>query len=118
MKDSIYSISIDRTREQRDAFKTLLNEKKELSQKDMWLEWMYIMKSPPCDPKTQCKITLNNSSANSSNLFVRYTNADNVLNKRSKLLTIISVDDPDIICIYNLNSFVQENLPNKIYYLR
>ena len=70
------------------------------------------------NPKTQCKITLNNSSANSSNLFVRYTNADNVLNKRSKLLTIISADDPDIICIYNLNSFVQENLPNKIYYLR
>ena len=49
MKDSIYSISIDRTKEQRNAFKTLLKEKKELSQKDMWLEWMYIMKSPPCD---------------------------------------------------------------------
>ena len=28
-----------------------------------------------------------------------YTNADNLINKRSKLLTIISTDNPGIICI-------------------
>ena len=28
-----------------------------------------------------------------------YTNADNLINKSSELLTIISADNPDIICI-------------------
>ena len=51
------------------------------------------------NPKTQSKATLNNSSANSYNLSVMYTNADNLVNKRSELLTIISADNPDIICI-------------------
>ena len=51
------------------------------------------------NPKTQSKTTLNNSSANSCNLSVIYTNADNLINKRSELLTIISADNPDIICI-------------------
>ena len=32
------------------------------------------------------------------NLSVMCTNADNLINKRSELLTIISADKPDIIC--------------------
>ena len=51
------------------------------------------------NPKTQSKTTLNNSSANSCNLCGMYTNAENLINKRSELLTIISTDNPDIICI-------------------
>ena len=49
--------------------------------------------------KTQSKTTLNNSSANSCNLSVMYTNADNLINKTSELLTIKSPDNPDIVCI-------------------
>ena len=44
------------------------------------------------NPKTQSKATLNNSSANSCNFSVMDTNADNLINKRSELLTIISAD--------------------------
>ena len=51
------------------------------------------------NPKTQSKKTLNNSSANSRDLSFMFTNADNLINKRSELLTIISADNPDIICI-------------------
>ena len=46
-----YSVSIDRTKEDRIAFKTLLKEKEELEQKDMSGEWMYIIKGPPWDLK-------------------------------------------------------------------
>ena len=49
--------------------------------------------------KTQSKATLNNSSANSCSLPVMYRNADNLINKRNELLTILSADSPDIICI-------------------
>ena len=41
------------------------------------------------NPKTQSKTTLNNSSAN---LSVVYTNPDNLINKMSELLTIISTE--------------------------
>ena len=51
------------------------------------------------NPKTQIKTNLNNLSANLHNLSVIYTNADNLINKRSELLTIASSDNPDIICI-------------------
>lgn len=46
--------------------------------------------------KCQSKSTLNISSANLCNLSVMYTNADNFINKRSELLTIISADNSDI----------------------
>ena len=49
--------------------------------------------------KTQSKTTLNNSVANSCSLSVMYTNTDNVINTKSELLTIISADNPNIICI-------------------
>ena len=45
------------------------------------------------------KTTLNNLSANSCDLSIKYTNADNLINKRSELLTVISADNPVIICI-------------------
>ena len=51
------------------------------------------------NPKRQSKTTLNISNANLCNLSVMYTNADNLINKRSELLTVISADNPDIICI-------------------
>ena len=63
-------------------------------------------------PKTKCqsKSTLNISSANLCNLSVMYTNADNFINKRSGLLTIISADNPDINCklkpLQNISAFL------------
>ena len=45
------------------------------------------------NPKTQSKITLNNLSVNSCNLSVMHTGGDNLINKRSELLTIISADN-------------------------
>ena len=102
MKESVYSISTDKTKEERIAFKTLLKEKKELEQKDMSGEWMCIIKGPPRDSenyKTQRKTTLNNSRVNSCHVSVMHTGDDNLIDKRSKLLTIISADNPDIICI-------------------
>ena len=51
LKDSNYSISIDRTKEEHNTFKTLLKEKKELEQKDMPEEWRYIIKGPPWNLK-------------------------------------------------------------------
>ena len=102
MKESAYSISADKTKEERIAFKTLLKEKKELEQKDMSGEWMCIIKGPPLgseNPETQSKTTLNNLSVNSCNVSVMHTGGDSLINKRSELLTIISADNPDIICI-------------------
>ena len=51
------------------------------------------------NPRTQSKTTLNNLSANPCYFSVMHTNADNLINKRSELLTIIAVDNPDITCI-------------------
>ena len=66
------------------------------------------------NPKTQSKATLNNSSAYSHNLYVIYTNAGNLINKRSELITIISADNPDVICtnetLLKLNSSVYKQM--------
>ena len=51
------------------------------------------------NPKTQSKTTLNNSNVNSCSLYVMYANYDNLINKSSELLTLMSADNPDIICI-------------------
>ena len=44
----------------------------------------------PENSKTQSKLTLNNSNANSRNLSVMYANADNLINKRGELLKLVS----------------------------
>ena len=102
LKDSIYSISIDRTKEEHNAFEGLLKKKKELEQKGN-VGGMNVHNKRPTmgseNHKTQSKTTLNNLSVNSCNLSVMYTNADNLINKRSELPAIISADNSDIICI-------------------
>ena len=62
LKDNIYSISINRTREERNAFKKLLKEKERLNKKDMLGEWMYIIRGPPWDLKI-LKLKANKNSA-------------------------------------------------------
>ena len=77
LKDSIYSISIDKTKEGPNAFKMLLKEKKELEQNDQKIfRGMDVHNQRPTlgseNPKTQSKTTLNNSRANSCNLCYVY----------------------------------------------
>ena len=56
-------------------------------------QWLYIIKGLHWDLK------ILNFKANSCNLSVVYTKTNNLINKGSELLTIISADNPDIICI-------------------
>ena len=47
LKDSIYLIIINGTKEERNAFQTLLKKKKEVEQKYISGEWVCIIKGPP-----------------------------------------------------------------------
>ena len=63
LKNTSYSNSIDRTIEERNSYKALLNQKKELEKE------------------------------------VFCTNADNMINKRNEIQSLVSTNNPDVCCI-------------------
>ena len=51
LKNTGYSISIDRTIEERNSYKALLNQKKEREKEEMSGEWEFKIRGPPWDQK-------------------------------------------------------------------
>ena len=51
LKNTDYSNSIDRTIEERNSYKALLNQKKELEKEEMSGEWEFKIRGPPWDQK-------------------------------------------------------------------
>ena len=51
VKNTGYSISINRTIEERNSYKALLNQKKKLAKEEMLGEWEFKIRGPPWDQK-------------------------------------------------------------------
>ena len=51
LKNTCYSISIDRTIEERNSYKARLNQKKELKKEEISAEWEFKNRGPPWDQK-------------------------------------------------------------------
>ena len=51
LKNTGYSFSIDRTIAERNTYKALLNQKKELKKEEMSGEWEFKIRGPPWDQK-------------------------------------------------------------------
>ena len=51
LKNTDYSVSIDRTIEVRNSYKALLNQKKELEKEEMSEEWKFKIRGRPWDQK-------------------------------------------------------------------
>ena len=51
LKNTDYSVSIDRTIEVRNSYKALLNQKKELEKEEMSEEWKFEIRGSPWDQK-------------------------------------------------------------------
>ena len=89
LKNTGYSISVDRTMEERNSQKALLNQKKELERKEISGEWEFKIRGPPWDQKTiktkKKEAMLTESTKSQKKLLIFYTNADNKINKRNEI---------------------------------
>ena len=89
LKNSSYSISIDRAIEERNSYKTLLKQKEELIKKELWgngnskSEALHGVKKKH---EKQGEAILTKSTKNPEKLLIFYTNADNKTKKRNSII--------------------------------
>ena len=103
LKNTGYSISIDRTIEERNSYKALLNQKKEEMQNRRNVGGMGIQNLRPSlgskNYKNQDEAMLTKSTKNPKKLFIFYTNADNMISKRKEIQSLVSINNPDVFCM-------------------